>query len=140
MTRRGLIFAVLATRLHADDSAGVWELLTQAAAALSQGDPVGFLAVFDRSMPGYSMLETNISGLVGEYEVRSSIEPLVEEGDGHTRTIELDWLLELVEQQDETNITRRRERVRCKCAKNGKKWKIVSLDPIAFFAPPERLG
>ena len=140
MTRRGPILAVLVSPLCADDATDVWDLLTQAAAALSEGNVVDFLQAFDRSMPGYPMLETNVSALVREYQVRSSIEPLVEDGDNRSRTIMLDWFMELVERQDETNITRRRERVHCRFVKNGKKWKIASLDPIAFFAPAERLG
>jgi hypothetical protein len=140
MTRRGLILAVLASRLSADDAADVWDLLSQAAAALSEGNVVDFLEVFDRSMPGYQMLETNVSALVREYQVRSSIEPLTDEGNKGSRNIVLDWFMELVEQQDETNIARRRERVHCRLVKTGKKWKIVGLDPVAFFAPPERLG
>jgi hypothetical protein len=137
VTRRGLIFAVLAAPLCADDSSDVWALLSQVAAALAQGNVVEFLQAFDRNMPGYQTLETDVSALVREYEVGSTIEPLNDEGEGETRTVELDWFLELVEQQDETNITRRRDRVRCRVVKTGKNWKITSLDPLSFFAPPE---
>jgi hypothetical protein len=136
MTRRGLILAVLVPALRADDSTDVWDLLTQVAEALSEGNLDEFFAAFDRMTPDYQTLMTNVSGLVREYEVGSTIEPLSEEGDGHTRTLELDWFLELVEQEDNTNITRRRDRVRVRVVKTGKKWKITSLEPVAFFAPP----
>ncbi len=136
MSRRGLILALLAPALRADDSSDVWELLTQVAEALSEGNLDEFFAAFDRAMPDYQMLMANVSGLVREYEAGSTIEPLSEEGDGHTRMLELDWFLELVEQQDNTNITRRRDRVRVRVVKTGKKWKITSLQPITFFAPP----
>lgn len=140
MTRRRAILAVasvsLAAPLRADDASDIWELLTEAAAALTAGNAPEFMGAFDRSMPGYSMLAANVSGLTAAYEVASSIEMLSEEGSGSTRKVELDWYLELIEQQDETNTTRRRERVTCRLMKLGKKWKIEALEPIAFFAPP----
>jgi hypothetical protein len=86
------------------------------------------------------MLAANVSGLLAEYEVHSSIELLSEEGSGSTQTVDLDWFLELVEQQDETNVARRRDRVTCRLTKTGKKWKVVALEPIAFFALPQRQG
>lgn len=142
MTRRRvtltLATAAFAGPVCADDASDIWDLLTQAAAALSDGNAAEFMQAFDRSMPGYEMLASNISGLLGEYEVQSSIELLSEEGSGSTQTVELDWYLELIEQVDETNLTRRRERITCRLMKMGKKWKIVSLEPIAFFAPPQR--
>jgi hypothetical protein len=144
MTRRRAILVLaavsLSAPLSADDTSDIWELLTQAAAALSAGNKAEFLQAFDRSMPGYQILASNVSGLIAEYEVQCSIELLSEEGSGSARTIELDWFLQLVEQQDETNITRRRDRITCRLMKSGKKWKIVTLEPIAFFAPPPRRG
>jgi hypothetical protein len=137
MTRRGLIFAVLASPLVADDSSDVWELLSEVAAALAQGNIMEFLQAFDRNMPEYQTLNTNVTALVNRYEVGSTIEPLNDEGQNGSRNVELDWFLELVEQQDETNVTRRRDRVRCHVVKIGKNWKIVSLEPVSFFAPPE---
>jgi hypothetical protein len=141
MTRRGLILAVLdgslCFPLWADDAADVWDLLSHVAGALSEGNVVEFLKAFDHSMPGYSTLEANVTALVRDYQVGSSIEPITEEGNSRARTLDLDWFLELVEQEDNTNVTRRREKVRCRVAKMGKKWKIVSLEPLAFFAPPE---
>jgi len=140
MTRRVLILALLATGSRADDAADVWDLLSRVAAALSEGNVVEFLKAFDPSMPGYSMLEANVTALVQHYQVGSSIEPITDEGSGPKRTLELDWFLELVEQHDPTNITRRRDKVRCVVAKMGKNWKIVSLEPLPFFAPPEGPG
>jgi len=145
MTRRGLIFAVLAgpfcaplrTPLYADDDADVWDLLSRVAAALSEGNAIEFLKAFDRSMPGYSTLEANIAALVRDYMVGSTIEPITEEGNSQARTLDLDWFLELVEQQDNTNLTRRREKVRCRVVKMAKKWEIVNIEPLSFFAPPQ---
>ena len=95
-----------------------------------------FLALFDRSMPDYRVLEANITALVNQDRVQSSIELLSDEGDSTKRMVELDWFLQVVEQQDTAGLTRRRERVRCRLAKRGKKWLITSIEPLAFFAPP----
>ena len=137
MTRRGLIFIGLAAPLFADDSREVWELLAQVAGALSEGNIDEFLQAFDRAMPEYRALELNVSSLLRQYDVRSSIEPLDEETKGLTHIVDLDWLLELIEQQDNTNITRRRERIHCEVVKQGKAWKVTKIEPIAFFAPPK---
>jgi len=143
MTRRGLFLAGAAMWLgpHAegrpdDEAREVWDLLTRLAAALSEGRPAQFLEAFDRSMPGYRTLETNVAALLGQYEVQSSIELLRDESAGATRTVELDWFLQLEEQRDAGAVTRRRERVSCRLEKRGKKWKIAGIEPLAFFAPP----
>ena len=137
MTRRGLMFASLAAPLFADDSREVWELLAQVAGALSEGNMDEFLQAFDRAMPEYHTLELNVSSLLRQYEVRSSIEPLDEDTKGLSYIVDLDWLLELVEQQDNTNITRRRERIHCEVVKRGKAWKVMKIEPLPFFAPPK---
>jgi len=143
MTRRGLLLAGatvwLGPRAHGrpdDEAREIWDVLTGLAAALSQGSPAQFLEAFDRSMPGYRMLETNVTALLGQYEVQSSIELLREEPGGAARTVELDWFLQLEEQRDAGAVTRRRERVSCRIEKRGKKWRITGIEPLAFFALP----
>ena len=136
MTRRELLFAMMAAPLRADDAQDVWDLFTQMASALSEGNEVQFLTAFDRSMAGYQTLETNVSALLRQAEVQSSIEVLSDAGNGVSRSVELDWFLQIVEQQEAAGSTRRRERVRCKLAKQGKKWRITALEPLALFAPP----
>jgi len=137
MTRRGLLLAMLTVRLRADDAQEVWDLFTQLASALSEGNPVQFLKAFDRSMAGYRILEADVTALLSQAEVQSSIEVLSGEGNGAARMVELDWFLQIVEQQDAAGSTRRRERVRCRLSKQKKKWLITGLDPLALFAPPK---
>ena len=137
MTRRALLATLAASRLRADDAQQVWDLFTQLAAALSAGNPGEFMQYFDRAMPGYETLRADVSGLLLGYEVHSSIELLNDEGTGAARMVELDWFLQIVERLDTAGTTRRRERVRCRLAKQGKKWRITALDPLTFFAPPK---
>ena len=136
MTRRGLLATLAAFSLRADDAQQVWDLFTELAAALSAGNAAGFMKPFDRAMPGYETLEANVSGLLLQAQVQSSIELLSDEGGDAARTVELDWLLRIVEQLDTGAITERRERVRSRLAKQNKKWRILSFEPLALFTPP----
>ena len=130
-----LLFA-LVWPVHANDDQDIWDLLTQTASALSEGNARNFLAAFDRAMPGYSTLDANVSALLDQYQVQSSIEILRQEGTSMMRNVELDWFLQIVEQHETAEVIRRRERVRCRLVKQGKKWRINSLEPVGFFAPP----
>jgi hypothetical protein len=84
MTRRGLLLGMLTVGLRADDAQDVWDVFTELASALSEGNPVQFLKAFDRSMTGYRMLEADVTALLGQAEVQSSIEILSDEGNGAT--------------------------------------------------------
>jgi hypothetical protein len=142
MTRRGLLLSGATMWLGTqaggspeNEAREVWDALTRVAAALSQGNLTDFLDAFDRSMAGYQRLGANVAALLGQYEVQSSIELLREEAGGEAWMVELDWFLQLEEQRDAGAVTRRRERVHCRLAKRGKKWKITGIEPVGFFAP-----
>jgi len=138
MTRRLLLFVPIVWCFGADPAAEVWDLLTQVASALSERNPVAFLAAFDPAMPGYQTLRASVSALLRDAEVQSSIELVADEGGAAEHTVELDWLLKIRPEQDATPSTRRQQRVRCRLRKSGKKWRIVSFDPLDFFAPPDK--
>jgi hypothetical protein len=136
MTRRALILAATACALRADDTSDVWELFSTMASALADNKPDEFMNAFDRKMPGYQNLQTDIYALLETYEIHTSIELVNEDGDSAARVAELDWYLQIVEKQDTAGVTRRRELVRCRLMKQKKKWRITSLEPLSFFAPP----
>jgi hypothetical protein len=138
MTRR-ILFTVLAgSCLHGDDEQQIWDLFTDMAAALSAGNAGEFLSSFNHAMAGYDNLETDVTALLVENEVRSSIELVRDEGDSTARVVELDWAMQIVDMQDARSVTPRRDRVRCQVVKQSKKWRITSLTPLTFFAPPRR--
>jgi hypothetical protein len=91
---------------------------------------------FNPAMPGYEELRANVTGLLNEAQVQSAIDLVEEEGDDRSRTVELDWLLHIVDQYDNALAERRQQRVKCRVEKSGKKWRIASLEPLQFFAPP----
>ena len=138
MTRRALLLVPLAARLRADSAQQVWDLFTSMASALSAGDASAFLNAFDTAMPGYEALRAGVTALLREAEVQSSIELVEEAGDDGSRTVELDWLVHIVDRQDGAVAERRRERVKLRVEKSGKKWRIAWLEPLEFFAPPHR--
>lgn len=90
---------------------------------------------FDKGMPGYDNLRTQVTALVNQADVTSSIEPVEEQGDETTYRIDLDWFLQVRSLLDNGPIVERRQIVHCQLRKDKKDWKIVSLQPIEFFAP-----
>jgi len=126
----------LAAPLLADTRQEILDLITELASALSEGNGLAFLDHIDRAMPDYQKLEQSILALTQQNEVSAAIDILKQEGDDRTQTVELDWLMQIRSREDSGPIERRRETVKCRAERKKKNWKIVSLDPIALFAPP----
>jgi len=79
-------------------------------------------------MPQYERLRDEIRDLFGTaQEIGSTIDVITDDGDGQKRTLDLDWLLKI------DNAEPRRQIVKCQVEKQGKKWKITTLDPVEFF-------
>jgi hypothetical protein len=99
--------------------------------ALANQDADAFLDQFDSKMRQYETLRDEIQDLFGAaQEIGSTIDVISDEGDDQKRTLELDWLLKI------DNNDARRQIVKCQVEKQGKKWKITALDPVAFFKAP----
>jgi len=126
----------LAAPLLADTRQEILDLITELASALSEGNGLAFLDHIDRAMPDYQKLEQSILALTEQNEVSAAIDILKQEGDDRTQTVELDWLMQIRSREDSGPIERRRETVKCRAERKKKNWKIVSLEPIALFAPP----
>jgi hypothetical protein len=119
-----LLFAGL---VFADPAPDVIDLFRQSADALSQQNASAFLDNFDTGMPGYSDLRNEIETLLESTEVGTSIEIISSDGDDRKQDLQIDWMLEIPDQKV------RREIIKCRIERRGKKWKITALDPIAFF-------
>ena len=96
-----------------------------------------FMSAFSKDMPDYGTLKTDVTALVMETEVSSSIQVVSDEGNDQKRTVDLDWVLQLQSLERDGPLVRRREVIHCEFRKEKKHWKIVSLKPIDFFAPPQ---
>ena len=120
----------------ADPTQDAWDLVTRLAAALASANAYEFLGFFGSDMPGYSDLRVNIAALVAQAEVESGIDPVRNEGDAAARNVEVDWSLRLVGRAGIDRVTSRHANVKLRLEKKGRNWKVMSLDPVAFFAPP----
>jgi hypothetical protein len=111
----------------ADTTADVVEFFRGTAEALANKDTAVFMDKFDPKMPDYKKLRDDVETLVTRADVGSAIEVVTDEGDDQKRALELDWVLEVGDQQP------RRQIVKCTIERRGKRWKITALDPIDFF-------
>jgi hypothetical protein len=136
MQRRTLLFFAAGRVFAADPAAEVWELITAAATALGSGSASEFLAAFDPAMPEFQTLRVSVTALVQQNEVQSAIDAVQNEGDARVRNLELDWQLHITSREETARVTRRRETLKARAEKRGRKWKLVGLAPVSFFAPP----
>jgi hypothetical protein len=127
--------AIVAACLYADTHADILNVFTSMAAALSDSNISEFMNAFDKDLPGYGKLKNDITALITEADISSSVEPIKDEGGDRTHTMDLDWFLQVRSQLPDGPIVNRREIIHCELQKQGKHWKIVSLQPMDFFAP-----
>jgi len=135
IVRNAVLAGLALALLRADAQSDVNDLLGSMTAALVEVNAQEFMGAFDKNMPDYERLKGNVEALVNQADVSSSIEPLKNEGDDSRRMVDLDWFLEVRSLLQDGPIVRRREVIHCELQKQGKRWKIVSLTPIDFFAP-----
>jgi hypothetical protein len=113
----------------ADTPKDVVDLFRTAVEALADKDSTAFLDKFDRNMPAYNTLHDEILALLDHSEVGSDVEIVTDEGDAQKRAIQLDWLLRIDNDQPKRQI------IKCRIERQGKKWKITAIEPVEFFQP-----
>ena len=133
MRRRTFLLASATAVLLADTRQELVDLFGSMAGALSEGNASVFLRAIDPSLPDYGKFAANVTALISQNELGSSIEITTQEGDDNTQTVELDWLLEI---KGPLQTIRRETVVKCKVERRKKQWKVVSIDPPDFFSPP----
>jgi len=109
--------------------------LARLASALSQNDAPAAMAVFDRSTPGYSDIESSVVALTRQTDVLCAIEVVEEKESGQDHILDTDWYLQLKSQADGGQTERRRERVSVTLRQSRGQWRIVALQPQKVFAP-----
>ncbi len=137
MRPRLALALLLVSTLGGDTQADLMSLFAKMAEALSDSNAPRFLSAFDPSTPGLDKLSNEVRDLVDDAEVSSSVEMISDQGNEQKHTVELDWYLEIKGKSFGASSEQRRQVVRCRLGRRGKQWKIVSLEPIAFFAPPK---
>jgi hypothetical protein len=128
-----LVLSVAA--LGADPHSDVLELLGNTAAALADVNVPKFMDAFDKDMPDYGKLKDAVAALTNQAEVTSAIEPVKDEGDDTKRSVDLDWYMQVRSLAPGGPIVTRREMIHCELRKEGKRWRIMSIAPVEFFAP-----
>jgi hypothetical protein len=111
----------------ADPPKDVLQFIQSTAETLANNNPRGFVDKFDPAWGGYKQLRADVEDLLARAQVGSSIEIVSDEGDDQKRSLELDWLL-LIEGAEQ-----RHKIVKCRIEKQGKRWRIVALEPARFF-------
>ena len=114
---------------------GAWDVLESAAAALSNGDAASFLSSFDPSMPDYETVRSGVMGLAEEGEVQSSVDLIANDGTDTVRTLDVDWTLQIVDEDNGIRRGGRELRVQCRLQLQGKRWRITGVAPTDFFGP-----
>ena len=104
--------------------------------ALSDAKPAEFLRAVDPAMPGYERFAANIRALATENAVASSVVISSQAGDMSRQEIELAWRLEIKGIGESGVFVVRESTVKCKLERQKKRWRIVALGPMGFFAPP----
>jgi hypothetical protein len=120
----------------ADDRAAVSDFLGDAAAELSNGNARGFMKRFDRDMPGYGKLETEVYALVKLAGVGSAAQVLEIKTFDEGLDVTVDWFVELRPHGQDLTSERRRELVELRLKRVGKSWKILTLQPQTLFHAP----
>jgi hypothetical protein len=127
----GFLLAALLTAFGQNRPPEQMDVFRAVTEALANQDADAFLDQFDTKMPQYEKLRDEIRDLFGRaQEIGSTIDVITDEGSEQKRMLELDWLLKI------DNAEPRRQIVKCQVEKQGKKWKIIALDPVEFFKAP----
>jgi len=117
------------------------------AAYLSDGETVGALEAFDKSMKDYGVIAEDIAALAAQTEVLCKIDVVEDkEADNDASDVhhlDLDWYMMLKSRADDGLVERRRQRVAVTMqrfrVKKGQDyigvWRITSLSPDRILAP-----
>ena len=132
-----MILAAAGAACASDAPQQIFDLFSNIASALSDDDPAVFIEAVDPNMPHFYDFRAMLTALVGEADLTNSVEVMTDTGDDKHRTTELDWVLHLADKAGSHTIEERHKAVTFKLERKGKKWKIVSIDPMNFFAPPK---
>jgi len=131
------VFSTARRMWAADAQQQIFDLFSKIASALSDDDPAMFLESLDPAMPRLADFRRNLVALTDVADLSNSLEVVNETGDENARNAEVDWFLEIVGKSASHTVERRREVVKFRLERKGKKWKIVSIEPLQFFAPPK---
>src|SRR5580692_358370 len=86
--------------------------LANLATALTESDADGALELFDSNMKGYPEVERKLEALTAQDDINCSIDVVSDEETAGLHKLDLDWFMQLKSQIDDSQLERRRERVK----------------------------
>ena len=133
-----LALALAGAALAADARDEISNEFANIAADFSSSNADGILKRVASTLADRNTLEDNLRAMLHLALVSTSIEVREFTTVGTRATVSLDWYLEMRRGGEGSLLAtqRRREVIHTVWEKQGKRWKIVELKPIAFFAPP----
>lgn len=126
-TFASVLFVAFSAR--ADDRTDALDAIAPIAAALSDGDTAALLAALPRDAENYAELRENLTAMIAQAEVTSSVEVISAE----SGAAELDWYMQMRNRSTKMVIARRRGTVQIRFRKR----KLLALSPASFFASPQ---
>lgn len=133
MLRRTLLFAWPAALLG-DERADLHDWLGQWVALLTEESPGEFLDHMAKPLRG--RVTAGVQAMVTAAQVSSSVTLLDFSGEGDTRELDVDWVLEMRFRALATPNEQRRERVRLKLRRRKKSWQVEAFTPESLLAGP----
>ena len=109
--------------------------LANLATALTESDADGALDLFDSNMKSYPEVERKLEALTAQDDINCSIDVVSDEETAGLHKLDLDWFMQLKSQIDDSQLERRRERVKVEMRQIKGVWKITSLSPLTIFDP-----
>ncbi len=113
--------------------------IAKLASYISDGEAVGALESFDKSMPRYQAIAEQLQALASQTEVLCSIDVVEDDDKSDVHHLDLDWYMTLKSRADNSRIEKRRQRVAVTLqrftTKSGDDWRITEIKPEQILAP-----
>lgn len=111
------------------------DTIAEMAGSLAESEPVAFFGAFSRAFPQREELFRNVRALEREFEIASTVDVITLAEENGEAALTLDWSVELRPRAGTGELVRRRERIEVKMRREGRHWRVISLQPLSFFAP-----
>lgn len=135
IVRSAALLCLAAAFACADAHDDVIAVFAKMAAGLTDVNAAEFMTGVSKDMPDRDTLQNNVIALARNTELSSTIAVENEEPGDQTYKIDLDWFLQIRSLEQDGPITQRRQIIHCELRKEGKKWKVMAIKPLDFFAP-----
>jgi hypothetical protein len=131
----GLAWPAAAQSGAPDGEQAARDVVSNAARALAERHAAGFLDVLDK--PLASQLRKPIETLLRSYDAQPAIAFVSATTDDRGAALVIDWKMEIAAREGLRSVTHRERRVTCRVESRDGASKIVTLDALGLFSPPD---